>query len=89
MKELDRITIDPDICLGQPTIGNENNRFGYSQTRRQWDDNPRNIESLSRTRSGGCRSGVEVRSLAFLREGETDSVKGRRPGWLSFNSSPI
>jgi uncharacterized protein (DUF433 family) len=20
MKELDRITIDPDICLGQPTI---------------------------------------------------------------------
>ncbi len=31
MKELDRITIDPDICVGQPTIrGNEDNRFSYS-----------------------------------------------------------
>gem|GEM_PF-2449764 len=47
MKELDRITINPEVCLGQPTkAGNEDNGFSYTQTNRQRHDHKRAFKRL-------------------------------------------
>jgi len=84
MKELNRITIDPDICLGQPTILGM--RITVSVILKLVANGMTTQEILKAYPELEEEDVVQaLKYAAFLRKGETDSVKGGH-GWLNLDS---
>ncbi len=79
MKDMDRITVDPEVCLGQPTIRGMRITVSVILKQIAAGMTPEDImKAYPELERRGHYTGTKICRLAFIGKGETHSIKRSR-----------